>query len=170
MEKRVLSSKTIRVFAGLVDYVFLFSVAGFSLFFVINKTLELTPKEIGLKILLLFPLIVIVYCFKDSIYGISPGKYVVGIAVRDKDDYQKTPSIFHLFLRNITLILWPFEILVLILSKKKQRLGDIIAKTIVVRNHDVRLRYVLLRLFVIVIIITIVFAVSANVILKNFTV
>jgi len=170
MEKRVLSSKTIRVFAGLIDYVFIFSFAGFCLFFVLNTTLELISSEIGLKILMLFPFIFIVYCFKDCLYGISPGKYVVGIAVRDKDDYLKTPNVFHLFLRNILLIIWPLEILMLILSKKKQRLGDIIAKTIVVRNHDVRLRYVLLRLFVIVIIIIIIFAVSANVILRNFTV
>ncbi|MBU1087767.1 MAG: RDD family protein [Candidatus Omnitrophica bacterium] len=168
MEKRVLSSRTIRVFAGLVDYVFLYSLAGFFLFFILNKTLELPAGEIGMKILTLFPVISLVYCFKDSIYGISPGKYVVGIAVRTKDDFEKTPSLFLLFLRNISLIVWPLEILVLMFSKKKQRLGDLLAKTIVVRNHEVRLRYVLLRLFVIVIIITIAFAVSANVILQKF--
>ena len=170
MEKRVLSSKTIRIFAGLIDYVFLFSLNGSFLFFVLNKTLELTPLEIGFKIILLFPIMFIVYCFKDSICGISPGKYMVGIAVRDKNNYRETPGISHLFLRNITLLLWPFEILVLIFSKKKQRLGDIIAKTIVVRNHDVRLRYVFLRLFAIIVIITIIFAISANVVMKNFNI
>ncbi|MBU1043210.1 MAG: RDD family protein [Candidatus Omnitrophica bacterium] len=170
MEKRVLSSRTIRVFAGLIDYIFLYSIAVFSLLFIFNRTLGQTPSEVGMKILTLFPLIFLGYCFKDCIYGISPGKYVVGIAVRDKDDFEKTPNFFLLFLRNITLIVWPIEILVLMFSKKKQRWGDLLAKTIVVRNHDVRLRYVLLRLFVILIIVTIAFAVSANVILKNFTV
>ena len=170
MEKRVLSSKTIRVFAGLIDYLVLFSLAGFSLFFVLNKTSDITSKEIALKILISFPFMFILYCFKDSIYGISPGKYVVGIAVRDKDDYQKTPGIFHLFLRNIPLIIWPLEIIVLILSRKKQRIGDIIAKTIVVCNHNVKLCYILLRLFSIIIIIIIIFAISAMIVLKNFNI
>lgn len=170
MEKLVLSSKTVRVFAGLVDYVLLFAAASMGLFFILSKTFDQSNSEIAMYIVFALPIIFILYCFKDSIYGISPGKYVVGIAVRKKADFEKTPSILLLFLRNISLLLWPVEILILILSKNKQRLGDMLTKTIVVRNHEVRLRYVLLRLFVILIIITIAFAFSANTILKHFNV
>jgi uncharacterized RDD family membrane protein YckC len=169
MEKLVRSSKTIRVFAGLVDYVLFFALASLALFFILNKTLNQTHTEIIRKIFAAFPIIFLLYCFKDSIFGISPGKYVVGIAVRKSADFEQTPNIFLLFLRNISLIIWPVEILVLILSKQKQRLGDMIVKTIVIRNHEVRLRYVLLRLFVIVIIITIAFVFSADTIIKHFT-
>jgi len=76
------------------------------------------------------------YFSKDATKGISPGKWVMGIMVRDQNDYNSTPSFRRLFLRNITLVIWPVEFIVLATSDKKLRLGDNLAKTVVLQNPN----------------------------------
>ncbi|WP_407557234.1 RDD family protein [Winogradskyella sp. 4-2091] len=75
-----------------------------------------------------------VYFGKDSIKGISIGKWIFGIMVRDEDNPEVVPSIGKLFFRNIFIIIWPVEFIVLATSNEKKRLGDKVAKTIVVKN------------------------------------
>ncbi|MUU77234.1 RDD family protein [Winogradskyella endarachnes] len=75
-----------------------------------------------------------IYFGKDSINGISIGKWIFGIMVRDEDNPEVVPSIGKLFIRNIFLIIWPVEFIVLASSNEKKRLGDNIAKTRVVKN------------------------------------
>ena len=79
---------------------------------------------------------VVLYFAKDSIKGISVGKWVLGIMVRDANKPDHVPSFGRLLLRNVFVILWPVEFIVLALSKEKKRLGDMIAKTVVVGNPD----------------------------------
>lgn len=76
----------------------------------------------------------ILYFGKDSYQGISVGKWIMGIMVRDENDFNKVPSIGRLFLRNLFLIIWPIEFIVLAISEQKRRLGDTVAKTVVLRN------------------------------------
>jgi hypothetical protein len=47
------------------------------------------------------------YLLKDSIKGISPGKYLLGLAVRDNANYATTPRLAKLFARNLPLLLSP---------------------------------------------------------------
>ena len=78
----------------------------------------------------------ILYFAKDSINGISLGKWVMGIMVRDENDPQAIPSVGRLFIRNLFILIWPVEFIVLAVSPEKKRLGDRTAKTIVVKNPN----------------------------------
>ncbi|MFD0675192.1 RDD family protein [Cohnella sp. GCM10027633] len=69
----------------------------------------------------------IFYFLRDVFEGRSPGKRVLGIAVRGKEDSDRVPGKFHLILRNITLIIWPIELIILVI--KGQRIGEMISKT-----------------------------------------
>lgn len=93
-----------------------------------------TGKIISLP--LIMSLGFLIYLLKDSIKGISIGKWAMGIMVRDENTPEQTPSIGRLFLRNVPFIIWPVEFIVLATSDQKKRLGDKIAKTIVVKNPN----------------------------------
>jgi len=85
-----------------------------------------------LSIDLFYPCIGLGYIFlfiKDFIFKkISIGKRIMKINVRMIDD--SVPSNFILFLRNLTYIIYPIEVVMIILFNK--RLTDIIFKTKVV--------------------------------------
>lgn len=80
----------------------------------------------------------VMFLAKDCINGISLGKWMVGIRVRNEHDPTSTPSVIKLFLRNIPLIVWPLEVFALYINPDKQRFGDIMAKTIVVEYSSKR--------------------------------
>jgi hypothetical protein len=78
----------------------------------------------------------ILYFAKDCLRGISVGKWVMGIMVRDEHNKNEIPSFGRLFLRNLFLVIWPVEFIVLATNDQKRRLGDKIAKTVVLENPD----------------------------------
>lgn len=75
----------------------------------------------------------LLYLSKDSIKGISIGKWIMGIMVRNESN-SEIPNFAKLFIRNLLIVIWPIEFIVLAISSKKKRLGDLIAKTKVLRN------------------------------------
>jgi uncharacterized RDD family membrane protein YckC len=93
-----------------------------------------TSKMMAFPLVLIFGFLL--YFLKDSVKGISIGKWAMGIMVRDENNPNQIPSIGRLFLRNLLIIIWPVEFIVLATSDQKKRLGDKIAKTIVVKNPD----------------------------------
>jgi uncharacterized RDD family membrane protein YckC len=78
----------------------------------------------------------LLYFAKDSIKGISVGRWTLGIMVRDSNNPDDIPSFGRLLGRNLLLIIWPVEFIVLALSREKKRLGDKIANTVVVNNPN----------------------------------
>ncbi len=70
------------------------------------------------------------FIFKDAFYGQSIGKRLVHIKVISKDG--KKPNLFQVFLRNITIHIWPIELIMLFLDK--ERIGDILAKTKIIEE------------------------------------
>lgn len=78
----------------------------------------------------------ILYFAKDSLKGISVGKWIMGIMVRDENNQNEIPSFGRLFLRNLFIIIWPVEFIVLATNDQKKRLGDKVAKTVVVKNPN----------------------------------
>ncbi|MEZ4842984.1 MAG: RDD family protein [Bacteroidia bacterium] len=78
----------------------------------------------------------ILYFAKDSLKGISIGKWIMGIMVRDENNQIEIPSFGRLFLRNLFIIIWPVEFIVLATNDQKKRLGDKVAKTVVVKNPN----------------------------------
>lgn len=69
----------------------------------------------------------IYYLLKDTYQGRSLGKRVLRIAVRDIENTSIIPGSLRLIIRNITIFLWPIELLLLILMRR--RVGDMIART-----------------------------------------
>lgn len=78
----------------------------------------------------------ILYFAKDSLKGISVGKWIMGIMVRDENNQSEIPSFGRLFSRNLFMIIWPVEFIVLATNDQKKRLGDKVAKTVVVKNPN----------------------------------
>jgi uncharacterized RDD family membrane protein YckC len=134
----LVSSRKRRIVAFLLDH-FIFTFLIVSLIFVFVGPDFLDSSEAGKKVVtilvgLLFGFIV--YFSKDSFKGISPGKWMMGIMVRDETNRDLIPSFGRLFLRNCFIILWPLEFIVLALSGNKKRIGDIVAKTLVLKNPN----------------------------------
>lgn len=77
----------------------------------------------------------ILYFSKDFIDGISPGKWVAGIMVRTEVSHE-IPTKGKLFIRNLFIMIWPIEFLVLAFSREKKRIGDNVAKTVVLNNSE----------------------------------
>jgi uncharacterized RDD family membrane protein YckC len=75
-------------------------------------------------------ILVSLYVNKDIIQGRNPAKRVFKHQIVDKDT-NKTASPLQCLLRNITLVIWPIEVIV-VLFNPSQRLGDKLANTKVV--------------------------------------
>lgn len=132
-----LASRKRRLVALLIDY-YLITFLLVSIIFLILGP-DFIEKEDGFPTLLLIlsiPLGLIFYFGKDSINGTSFGKWIMGITVRKEISSNESASLVNLFIRNITLIIWPLEFIVIVFNKNKQRLGDQIAKTLVYKNPN----------------------------------
>jgi uncharacterized RDD family membrane protein YckC len=137
-KEHILSSRKRRIAAFLIDhFTFTFLIVGIVFlslgtdFMDENNFYNLTSKML-LTMLIGF----LIYFAKDSIKGISPGKWVMGIMVRDENNPNEVPSFGKLFVRNLFLIIWPVEFIVLASSQEKKRLGDKTVKAIVVKNPN----------------------------------
>ena len=134
----ILSSRKRRIAAFLIDHFTLtFLMVGIVFlslgtdFMDENNFSNLTTKMLPTMIIGL-----LLYFAKDSIKGISPGKWIMGIMVRDENNPTEVPSFGRLFIRNLFLIIWPIEFIVLASSQEKKRLGDKTVKAIVVKNPN----------------------------------
>ncbi len=77
--------------------------------------------------------VMILTIFKDAVFkNASIGKKIMKIEIR-KDD-NKIPPISIIILRNITVIIWPLECLLILMRKK--RIGDIICNTKIVEINN----------------------------------
>ncbi|NOU93105.1 hypothetical protein GC093_07660 [Paenibacillus sp. LMG 31456] len=74
----------------------------------------------------------IITMFKDVVNGRSIGKRMTNISVIDSKRNDQVPSIWRLILRNITLLIWPVDLLYFLISGN--RIGDILFSTQVVRG------------------------------------
>ncbi|MCL2618736.1 MAG: cytochrome c oxidase assembly factor Coa1 family protein [Defluviitaleaceae bacterium] len=72
---------------------------------------------------------VLLYLCKDVTGGASIGKRVVGLAVRYSEEPDTVPEVPALMLRNIFSFLWPLELLMIMFSRNKRKIGDNLAGT-----------------------------------------
>ena len=132
------SSRKRRIAAFLIDH-FLISFLIVALIYLLFED-DLSKGDKSEKFLLTISIVMtigfLIYFAKDSYKGMSLGKWIMGIMVRDVNNPEQIPHFGRLFLRNVFIVIWPIEFVVLALSDQKRRLGDIAAKTIVVRNPD----------------------------------
>lgn len=127
------STRKRRIAAFLIDYVVISFLIVSMLFVAMGpKYMDVTPVQ-NRRTLILWTMIFgfSLYLFKDCIKGASPGKWIMGIIIRNEKNIQEIPSFPKLFLRNLFLIIAPVEFLVLVSSNEKSRWGDKITKTVV---------------------------------------
>ena len=126
-----------RLGAFMIDHFFILSSTVTLFFLILGPNIMDTEDEIltPFTVMLTLPLLLFgLYFGKDSYKGISLGKWILGIMVRKADDHSQVPSSINLFLRNLLLVIWPVELIVLALSTDKKRLGDKSFGTEVVEN------------------------------------
>jgi uncharacterized RDD family membrane protein YckC len=134
----VISSRKRRIVAFILDH-FILTFLIVSLIFVFlgpsyldNISSDKTFSTILFGLIFGF----VIYFSKDSFKGISPGKWIMGIMVRDEKNRNEIPSFGRFFIRNAFIIIWPIEFIVLALSDEKKRIGDVIVKTLVFKNPN----------------------------------
>lgn len=132
------ASKLRRALAYFVDTFILAMSLAMGLCLLFSGGIDTDPLEsTSLLFLISFtiiPVAFLIFICKDFVKGISLGRWIMGIMVRDFHDHKKIPQKWKLMIRNMLLVVWPIELLVMMLSKSKQRLGDKIAKTLVLNN------------------------------------
>ncbi|TDB65299.1 RDD family protein [Arundinibacter roseus] len=132
------SSRKRRIAAFIIDH-FVMTFLMVSILFIAlgpNFMDENNPSKMMTTMLFVMIPGFILYFAKDSLKGISVGKWIMGIMVRDENNQNETPSFGRLFLRNLFIVIWPVEFIVLATNDQKKRLGDKVAKTVVVKNPN----------------------------------
>ncbi len=116
-----------RLFAILIDY-FIFAVIILLISIVAKQVLHSMSNTI--LIVLIFN---IIFIAKDTT-GQSPGKKIMGIKIVRKFD-SGNPGIILPFIRNLFLCLGVIEIVVIMLNKNQERIGDNATGTIVIQKN-----------------------------------
>lgn len=130
------SSRKRRIASFLIDH-FVMTLLMVSIVFIAlgpNFLDENNPSKMMTTMLLAMIPGFVLYFAKDSLKGISVGKWIMGIMVRDENNPNEIPSFGRLLLRNVFIIIWPIEFIVLAANDQKKRLGDKVAKTVVLKN------------------------------------
>ena len=119
-----LSSRKRRIVAFLIDhFTMTFLIVAISFMSIGTGFLdENNSSSVMAKMLPTMLIGFLLYFAKDSIKGVSPGKWIMGIMVRDENNHTEIPSVARLFIRNLLIIIWPIEFIVLAISQEKKRL------------------------------------------------
>lgn len=132
------SSRKRRIAAFLIDH-FIVSFLAISIIFLIIGPDFIDKNDFGLMkssmIIVGIPFFIVYFC-KDLMNGISLGRWIIGIMVRDENKSNEIPSKTRLIIRNLFLLIWPIELLVLAINDDKKRLGDKVVKTTVLYNPN----------------------------------
>ena len=135
MNERLTKTKRRRFLAFIFDMFFIMFLA-FSINGLLGIFFKLDSEVYQNVMLYVLLAIVLPYIFfGEIIFKNTFGKYLFGLEVVNKDDYQR-PKIINFLKRGLIKVIWPLEGLVLLFSKNKKRLGDLWAKTIVVKKES----------------------------------
>lgn len=92
----------------------------------------MTARDFGRSYYIVYGIILLIieigFLCKDVIGGQSIGKKIVHIKVVNVDESKA--NLLQLIIRNITILIWPIEMIILLLGKRK--IGDVISKTMIV--------------------------------------
>lgn len=120
-----------RIGALIIDH-FLITIISMISFMIDFKRLSVDSNYFS-KLLPIAMLIGFVgYLFKDSFKGRSLGKLIFGIYVKEYGNADNPPKYYKLILRNLFVIIWFVEFIIMLTNKEGRRLGDKIAKTQVI--------------------------------------
>lgn len=122
-----------RLFALIVDY--LLAVTLIKVFdqALMGADWDLKPEPTSdvaatvVWVVALFALMVL----KDSLGGRSLGKWIAGMAIRQLDDLEQTPRLWHLWGRNLSLIVFPLDGALIFFDAFYRRAGERLFGTVV---------------------------------------
>lgn len=136
MREYTLASRKRRIVAFMVDHIFLSFLCVGLVFLLLGADFVDSVNPFRILFALLTGLFIglFLYISKDSIRGMSLGKWVMGIMVREDQNEQHIPSFGKLMLRNVPVLMWPVEAVMLITNDDKKRFGDKMAQAVVVNN------------------------------------
>lgn len=136
-----LNSRIQRVLSMLLDHLIMCLVVvpiGIIIFIFISRFEEYLNKTAGV---LLISIPMFIYFNKDFFRGKSLGKRIVGFQIIDRKTNEPANE-FQCFVRNLTIIFWPLEVLVGIISPER-RIGDLLANTKVVPSEKENVKSIL---------------------------
>ena len=107
-----------RLIAAVIDFYIVIFIIIFSVLLI----------GIELDSWLLIAVGVVLLCLKD-VSGRSVGKKLLKLGLLDVDS-ERTPSLIKRVLRNISMVIWPVEVFLLL--SKRRRIGDTLCHTRVV--------------------------------------
>ena len=135
-ERIQVSSKGKRLFALLIDFIFALLLANTFINVFREEHWDIASQTSGLYGLLPFyGGIVLVLFFKD-IFGRSLGKILLGMTIRKIDDMEQQPTLAVLIKRNLMLLLFPVEGVVLLRDSYARRLADKWWGTVVIDDRN----------------------------------
>jgi uncharacterized RDD family membrane protein YckC len=132
-ETVVTATRRRRLAAFLFDHFLLSMLGATSVFGLVGPRWDMAENLDSVPIFPIFVAITGIYFCKDLVGGQSLGRAIFAIAVRDAGAPDETPSAGRLIRRNLLLPLWPVELVALLLSPTRQRIGDRMADTCVVQ-------------------------------------
>lgn len=143
--------KTKRLLAAMIDYFIMGMVVLIPQFLIIGMETNMTQPLFNS----FFASIILVILSKDLIFkGASIGKSIFKLEIKNMDG--TVPNILILMLRNVFLILWPVELILVLICNK--RIGDMIFNTRVIDSCHVSSKGKVRRsIVVLVLVITLFF-------------
>jgi uncharacterized RDD family membrane protein YckC len=123
-----------RTLAFLIDHflIILFAIALFIAVLKIESNDFLSAHSI-----FIFIFAILLYFFRDLPNGTGPGKSIFRLKVVN-NNFEKA-NVKSIMLRNFTLIIWPIEFLIILVSKSGLRISDRLCKTKVVNMSNTRI-------------------------------
>ena len=130
------SSKGKRMFALLIDFIFALLLANTFVHVFREEHWDIVTQTRGFYGLLPFyGGIVLVIFFKD-IFGRSLGKILLGMTIRKIDDMEQQSTLADLIKRNLMLLLFPVEGVVILRDSYARRLADKWWGTVVIDDRN----------------------------------
>lgn len=93
----------------------------------------------------------VMFVGRDIFDGVSIGRFAAGIVVRDADIPRRSPGSFRLLVRNLFTLLWPFDLVWMLMRRDGRRLGDRFTRTVVLYSSQRAMRLVRLGLAAVVV-------------------
>ena len=135
-ERIQVSSKGKRLFALLIDFIFALLLANTFINVFREEHWDIVSQTSGFYGLLPFyGGIVLVLFFKD-IFGRSLGKILLGMTIKKIDDMEQQPTLAVLIKRNLMLLLFPVEGVVILRDSYARRLADKWWGTVVIDDRN----------------------------------
>ena len=135
-ERIQVSSKGKRLFALLIDFIFALLLANTFVNVFREEHWDIASQTRGLYGLLPFyGGIVLVLFFKDF-FGRSLGKILLGMTIKKIDDMEQQPTLAVLIKRNLMLLLFPVEGVVILRDSYARRLADKWWGTVVIDDRN----------------------------------